>query len=91
MTPRAVTTHRQTHPVVGRAWWGLEEGQTKRDMEARNRGKLTVPLSYMSTMLHDKTMPFASPVNDNDRKGNGLQYHLSAVLAHDVDDQMGLC
>ena len=39
-TPRAVTTHRQTHPVDGRAWWGLTEGQTKRDMEAPNRGKV---------------------------------------------------
>ena len=38
MTPRAVTTHGRTHPVDGRAWWGLAEGQTKRDMEAPNRG-----------------------------------------------------
>ena len=40
MTPRAVITHRQTHPVDGRAWWGLAEGQTRRDMEAPNRGKV---------------------------------------------------
>ena len=40
MTLRAVTTHRQTHPVHGRAWWGLAKGQIKRDMEAPNRGKL---------------------------------------------------
>ena len=40
MAPRAVTTHRQTHPVDGRAWWGLAEGQTKRDMEAPDRGKV---------------------------------------------------
>ena len=30
----------QTHPVDGRAWLGLAEGQTKRDMEAPNRGKV---------------------------------------------------
>ena len=40
LTPMAVTTHRQTHPVDGRAWRGLAEGQTKRDMEAPNRGKV---------------------------------------------------
>ena len=151
MTPRAVSTHCQTHPVDGRAWWGLAEGQTKRDMEAPNRGKvhslndhrpalkvgggagwrratdhrmrtrvltftmwrwsgpcwlstrsrppdsdlyltrLTVPLCYMSTMLQYKTVPFASVMNDNDRYGKGLQCRLSAVLVHDVDDQMGLC
>ena len=26
MTRRAVTTHRQTHLVDGRAWWGFAEG-----------------------------------------------------------------
>ena len=151
MTPKAVITHRQTHPLDGRAWWGLAKGQTKRDMEASNRGKvhslndhrqalkvggesggrrvrdhrmrtrvltftmwrwygpcwlstrsrppdsdlyltrLTVPLCYMSTMLHYKRVPFALRVNDNDRYGNNLHCRLSAVLAHDVDDQMGLC
>ena len=40
MTPTAVTTHRHTHPVDGRALWGLAEGQTKRDMEEPNRGKV---------------------------------------------------
>ena len=44
----------------------------------------------MSTMLHDKTEPFASVVNDNDRYGNSLQCRLSAVLVLDVDDEMGL-
>ena len=53
--------------------------------------RLTVPLCYMSTMLHYKTVPFALPLNDNDRYRNGLQCQLSAILAHDVDDQMGLC
>ena len=41
MTGRAVTTYGQTHPVDGRAWWDLAEGQTKRDMEAPNRGRYT--------------------------------------------------
>ena len=40
MTPRDVTTYGRTHPVDGRAWWGLAEGQTRRDMEAPNRGKV---------------------------------------------------
>ena len=40
VTPRAVTTYGQTHPVDGRAWWGLAEGQTERDTEAPNRGKV---------------------------------------------------
>ena len=40
MTRRAVTTHRQTHPVDGREWLGLAEGKTKKDMEAPNRGKV---------------------------------------------------
>ena len=38
MTRRAGTTHSQTHPVDGGARWGLAEGQTKRHMEAPNRG-----------------------------------------------------
>ena len=123
MNCRAVTTYGQTHSGGGGAWWGLADGQTKRDMEAPNRGKvhslndhrpalnvdrgagwrrrfrdhrmrtrvltftmwrwsrprwlstrcrppnsdlylsrLTVPLCYMSTMLHEKTVPFALPL-----------------------------
>ena len=42
-------------------------------------------------MLHDKKVPFALAVNDNEGHGNGLQCQLSAVLAHDVNDQKGLC
>ena len=49
--------------------------------------RLTVPLCYKSTMLHWKTMPFALRISDKDRHGNGLQCQLSAVLAHDVNDQ----
>ena len=41
MTPGAVTTHGQAHPVDGRAWWDLAEGQSKRDMEAPDRGSYT--------------------------------------------------
>ena len=40
MTPMALTIHGQTHTVDGRARWGLAEGQTKREMEAPNRGKV---------------------------------------------------
>ena len=40
MTPRAVTTYGPTDLVDGRACWGLEEGQTEREMEASNGGKV---------------------------------------------------
>ena len=41
--PRAVITHRQTHPVDGRAWWGLAEGQTnvKGKWKHRRGGRYT--------------------------------------------------
>ena len=151
MTRRAMTIYGQTHPVDGRAWWGRAEGQTERDMEGPDRGKLhslndhrpaikvdggagwrrvrdhrmrmrvltftmlrwsgpcrlstrsrppksglyltrhTVPLCYMSTMIHEKTVPFALPVTVNGGHGIGLQCQLSAVLPDGFDDEMGLC
>ena len=38
MTCRAVTIYVQTHPVDGRAWLGLAEGQTNGDMKAPSGG-----------------------------------------------------
>ena len=45
----------------------------------------------MSTMLHENAVPFALPVNFNDKHGIGLHSHLSTVLEDDVNGQMGLC
>ena len=45
----------------------------------------------MSTMLHYKTVPFALMVDLNAKYGTGLECQLSAVLADDANNQMGLC
>ena len=53
MTRRAMTTYGQTHPVDDRAWWGLAEGHTKRDMEAPNRGKVQSLNDYRPALKVD--------------------------------------